>query len=139
MISLFANEERQRKLDRIGDPLTALAATVDFAAIAARISAALPKVDYSRGGRPPFAVELMIRLLVLKQLHNLSDDEVEYQALDRASFQRFLGLSASSAVPDAKTFWTFQQALTRAAAGEIVGERCRNNWRARATAHAAVS
>ena len=45
----------------------------------------------------------MIRLLVLQQLYNLSDDALEYQVLDRASFLRFVGLSQSGRVPDAKT------------------------------------
>jgi transposase, IS5 family len=92
--SLFAAEERVRKLDRLGEPLAALSAHVDFDVLAERVSAKLPEVDRSRGGRPPFPVTLMVKLLVLKQLYNLSDDQVEYQALDRASFQRFLGAEA---------------------------------------------
>jgi hypothetical protein len=34
----------------------------------------------------------MVKLLLLQQLYNLSDDVMEYQVLDRTSFQRFLGL-----------------------------------------------
>ncbi len=67
MNSLFASEERERKLDRIGDPLAALDATVDFQAIADRVAQRLPSVDYSKGGRPPFPILLMIKLLVIKQ------------------------------------------------------------------------
>ena len=78
MRSLFAGDERERKLDRIGDPLAALDASVDFVAIAKEVEALLPVVDYSKGGRPPFSVLLMVKLLVLKQLYNLSDDQVEY-------------------------------------------------------------
>jgi len=70
---------------RIGDPLAALAATVDFQAIAGRVAALLPRVDSRHGERPPFPVLLMIKLLVIKQLYNLSDDPVEYQSLDRAT------------------------------------------------------
>ena len=102
MISLFAGDERERKLDRIGDPLSALGTRIDFEVIAQRVEALLPVVDYAKGGRPRFPVLLMVKLLVLKQLYNLSDDPVEYQALDRATFQRFLGLKSSSGIPDAK-------------------------------------
>lgn len=118
--SLFAAEERVRKLDRLGEPLAALSAHVDFDVLAERVSAKLPEVDRSRGGRPPFPVKLMVKLLVLKQLYNLSDDQVEYQALDRASFQRFLGLESSSRIPDAKTLWLFQETLRKAGAESVI-------------------
>ena len=120
MLSLFAGDERERKLDRIGDPLALLAARVDFAEIARQVEALLPVVDHARGGRPPFPVLLMVKMLVLKQLYNLSDDQVEYQALDRVSFQRFLGLKGSSRIPDAKTFWLHQQTLMKAGAAPVI-------------------
>lgn len=122
MSSLFASDERERKLDRIGDPLAALDASVDFAAIAREVSALLPVVDYSHGGRPPFSVLLMVKLLVIKQLYNLSDDQVEYQALDRVTFQRFLGLKSSSRIPDSKTFWAYQQTLMNAGAAAVIAQ-----------------
>ena len=56
MASLFAVDERARKLDRMGDPLAALDAAVFFAAINAdQVKALLPVVDYAKGGRPPFS------------------------------------------------------------------------------------
>lgn len=122
MRSLFAHDERERKLDRIGDPLAALDASVDFVAIAKEVEALLPVVDYSKGGRPPFSVLLMVKLLVLKQLYNLSDDQVEYQALDRVTFQRFLGLKSSSRIPDSKTFWAFQQTLMTTGAAPVIAK-----------------
>lgn len=120
MFSLFASDERERKLDRIGDPLAALDATVDFVAIANDVAARLPKADYSKGGRPPFSVLLIVKLLVLKQLYNLSDDQLEYQALDRVTFQRFLGLQSSSRIPDSKTIWAYQQDLMKVGAAPVI-------------------
>ncbi len=61
MQSLVAHEERERKLDRICDPLVALDATVDFQAIADCVAALLQSVDVSKGGRPPFPILLMIK------------------------------------------------------------------------------
>ena len=120
VLSLFAGDEREWKLDVIGDPLALLSRRVDFAQIASQVEALLPVVDYARGGRPPFSVLLMVKLLVLKQLYNLSDDQVEYQALDRVTFQRFLGLKSSSRIPDSKTFWAFQQTLMTAGAAPVI-------------------
>ena len=50
-------------------------------------------------------------MLVLQQLHNLSDERIEYQIRDRLSFMRFLGLQLEDRVPDAKTVWLFRERL----------------------------
>jgi len=119
MVSLFAHDERKRKLDRIGDPLAALNASVDFKAIATAVEALLPVVDYFKRRRPRISV-LLVNMLVLKQWYGLSDDQVEYQALDQMTFQRFLELKSSSRVADSKTFWAFQQTLMKAEAGPVI-------------------
>lgn len=111
MISLFAAEERTIKRDRLGDPLKMLDQAIDFAALAKAVDTKLELGDSGRGGRPPYPTELMIRLLVVQQMYNLSDDALEYQVLDRASFQRFAGLERSGRVPDAKTVWVWRERL----------------------------
>ena len=55
---------------------------------------------------------LMFKILVLQKLYNISDEQTEYQILDRISFLNFLGLS--SQVPDARTIWKFRETLTKA-------------------------
>ena len=75
-----------------------------------------------RGGRPPFPTELMVRVLLIQQLFNLSDEQMEFQLLDRLSFQRFVGLRASSQIPDRTTIWTFKERLIQAGASESVFE-----------------
>ncbi|OIR00279.1 hypothetical protein GALL_177370 [mine drainage metagenome] len=86
-VSLFAVQERETKLDKIGDALGKLAAHVDFAALTVKIDRAAPRPGRARGRRLPFATELMVRALVIQQLDNLSDEQMEYQLLDRLSFQ----------------------------------------------------
>ncbi|MGH8113007.1 MAG: transposase [Rhodanobacteraceae bacterium] len=113
MISLFAAEERAAKRDRLGDPLKLLDQAIGFAALAKVVDAKWVLGDHGRGGRPPYPTELMIRLLVVQQLYNLSDDALEYQVLDRASFQRFAGLAHSGRVPDAKTSSVWRERLKR--------------------------
>lgn len=56
----------------------------------------------------------MFKVMILQSLYNLSDDQVEFQVRDRLSFMRFLGLSLSDTVPDAKTVWLFREQLTEA-------------------------
>ncbi|MFC2086584.1 IS5 family transposase [Bacteroidota bacterium] len=67
--------------------------------------------DLSKGGRPPFNRLILFKALVIQSLYNLSDDQLEYQIIDRASFKRFLELKKSDKVPDSKTFWMFREQL----------------------------
>jgi IS5 family transposase len=120
--SLFAAEEREATLDRRGDVLQVMEQHVDFTALAAEVDRAVPRPGRERGGRPPFPTELMVRALVLQNLYGLSDEQMEYQVLDRLSFQRFLGLSRSSQIPDRTTFWTFRERLPVAKAGDALFE-----------------
>ena len=54
---------------------------------------------------------MMFKALLIQSLYNLSDDQLEYQIIDRASFKRFLCLKKSDKVPDSKTFWLFREQL----------------------------
>lgn len=114
MFSLFADQEREARLDSLGDPLALLDKHVDFAALAAEIDRRAPRPSRAKGGRPPYPTELMTRLLVLQQLFNLSDEQMEFQLLDRMSFQRFAGLKHSGRVPDRNTIWVFRERLVQA-------------------------
>jgi transposase, IS5 family len=46
---------------------------------------------------------IFIKMLVLKHLVNLSDDETEFQINYLRSFQDFLGLGVMNDIPDATT------------------------------------
>ena len=92
MISLFAGEERDAKRQSLRDPLVVLARHIDFVAIAAAVDRKLSLGGTGKGGRPPYPTVVMVKLLVLQQLYNLSDEALEYQVLDRLSFLRFLDL-----------------------------------------------
>ena len=65
----------------------------------------------SNAGRRPFDVVMMFKILILQSLYNLSDDEMEYQIMDRLSFMRFLDMALDSRVSDAKTIWLFRSKL----------------------------
>ena len=80
------------------------------------LSTALNRTVNPNGGRPPYDIILMFKILVLQRFYNLSDDQTEYQINDRMSFGRFLGLSRGDTVPDAKTIWHFREQLVKAKA-----------------------
>ena len=101
---LFADQEHKNKIDTLGDPLVGIEKYIDFEALAARLDQVSPK-----GGRPAYPTETMVRILVLK--HNLSDEAMEYQLLDRMSFKRFCGLADSRAIPDRTTIWNFENRI----------------------------
>lgn len=118
--SLFADQEREAKLNKLGDALQVMEQHVDFAALADEVDRCAPRPSRERGGRPPFPTELMVRVLLIQQLFNLSDEQMEFQLLDRLSFQRFVGLRASSQIPDRTTIWTFKERLIMAGASESI-------------------
>ncbi|CAI08929.1 putative transposase, fragment [Aromatoleum aromaticum EbN1] len=75
-----------------------------------------PRPVSAQGGRPPYPTETMVRILVLKRLYNLSDEQMEYQLLDRMSYKRFCGLANATNVPDRTTVWTFENRIGEAGA-----------------------
>ena len=114
--SLFADEEHRGKLDTLGDPLQLIAQHIDFAALAKALDHAAPRPVSLKGGRPPFPTETMVRILLLKRLYNLSDEQTEFQLLDRMSYQRFCGLSQATHIPDRTTIWHFENRIGAAGA-----------------------
>ena len=70
-----------------------------------------PRLVSPQGGRPPDPTETMVRMLVLKRMYNLSDEQMEYQLLDRMSYKRFCGLANATTVPDRTTVLTFENRL----------------------------
>ena len=118
--SLFADQEREAKLNKLGDTLRVMEQHVDFTALSDEVDRAAPRPSRELGGRTPFPTELMVRVLLIQQLFNLSDEQMEFQLLDRLSFQRFVGLRSSSQIPDRTTIWTFKERLIKAGASESI-------------------
>jgi IS5 family transposase len=118
--SLFADQESEAKLNKLGDALQMMGQHVDFVALAAEVDRAAPRPGRERGGRPTFPTELMVGVLLIQQLFNLSDEKMEFQLPDRLSFQRLVGWRANSQIPDRTTIWKFKETLIQAnASGSI--------------------
>lgn len=112
-LGLFDDHFLMEKLTKLGDPLQTLVEFIDWTIFETPLNEAFSNEDkdLSKGGRPPFDKLLMFKALIIQSLYNLSDDQLEYQIVDRASFKRFLGLKKSDKVPDSKTFWAFREQL----------------------------
>jgi len=114
---LFVQEHRQAKLGSYVANLAAMDGLIDFGAVANAVDAACPRADRSKGGRPPYPTEVMVRMVFLQSLYNLSDEDCEHQVLDRMSFQRFCRLDGQLHIPDARTLWSFKQRLSKGGLG----------------------
>ena len=112
-LGLFDDHFLMEKLTKLGDPLQKLNEFIDWRIFEIPLNAAFKngKKDITKGGRPPFDKLLMFKALIMQSLYNLSDDQLEYQIVDRASFKRFLGLKKSDKVPDSKTFWAYREQI----------------------------
>lgn len=111
-------EEMADKLIKLGDPLVGLKGMVDWEAFRPILSKILNKKKKSKVGAKPYDVVLMFKVLIIKKLHGLSDDQTEYQIRDRYSFKRFLDLQMESKIPDSKTIWLFQEGLKEKKLGD---------------------
>jgi hypothetical protein len=104
-LGLFDDHFLLEKLTKLGDPLQKLNDFIDWNIFKSPLPQAIDATtDPSKGGRPPFDSLMMFKALILQGLYNLSDDQLEYQIVDRASFKRFLQIKKSDKVPDSKTF-----------------------------------
>jgi transposase, IS5 family len=107
--SLFALDERYRKLSEVGDPPMRLNELIEFDIFRPALTEVLKRTDGSKGGRPPYGAVLMFKVLILQTLYTLSDDGTEYSnprplllhALSRARIEAGApaALSCGSAAP----------------------------------------
>ena len=60
---------------------------------------------YSKGerGNKPYPLEIMLRLYLLQNLYDLSDEATVAVAIDRRAFSDFCGVDSSNQVPDGDT------------------------------------
>jgi len=110
---LFEDQFRQEKITNMNDPLEQLNHFIRWEDFRPVIDKAFAVTDPSLGGRPPFDRVMLFKVLVLQRMYNLSDDNTEYQILDRHSFCKFLGIDSYAQVPDSKTIWHYREQLKK--------------------------
>ncbi len=112
--SLRRDEEyRLEKISQANDPLEKLKRRIKWEIFRPLLEEHLAKGDRGQWGCRPYDYVMMFKILILQRYYNLADDKMEFAILDRLSFMRFLGLTMSDRVPDAKTIWNFREQLTR--------------------------
>jgi IS5 family transposase len=120
---LFDEEVRLEKLAEQSDPLVKLRENIDFEIFRPLLEEAFYKEDRGRGGARPYDYVMMFKILILQRYYSIGDDKTEFAILDRLSFMRFLGLSLSDRLPDAKTIWLFREKLTQKGLTEKLFQR----------------
>jgi len=78
---------------------------------------------YSHTGRPLHPPRVMLKMLLLEQWFNLSDNEMKMQARMRIDFLCFLDLSLVDPVPDATALVRFRQRLLADQFGKMLFDR----------------
>lgn len=110
--NLYAEEFRLEKLSKQGDPLERLNKVINWEYFRTTIEKVIGDKLVQAGPRRYDPI-LMFKILIIQRYYNLSDEQLEYQILDRLSFCRFLGLSLADRVPDEKTIWKFRETLVK--------------------------
>ena len=64
-------------------------------------------------GRRPYPLETMLRLYLLQNLYDLSDEATAAEAIDSRAFSDFCGVDSSNQVPDGDTIGRFRNLLVR--------------------------
>jgi transposase, IS5 family len=111
--SLFPEEFRLQKLTKQGDPLERLNKVIQWDFFRETVEEVIPTERLVYSGPKPYDPLLMFKILILQRYYNLSDEQIEFQILDRLTFCRFLGLSMNDKVPDEKTIWNFREKIIR--------------------------
>jgi len=101
-LSLTTKRTRKREF------LAQMERVVPWAALVALIT---PYAPEGKRGRPPFAVETMLRIHFMQQWFTLSDPAMEEALHDVPLFREFAGLNWDTAVPDETTILRFRRLL----------------------------
>ena len=103
--------ERKTKRTRKREFLDEMNLVVPWAELVALIAPHAPAPG-AKGGRPPFAVQTMLRIHFLQQWFNLSDPAMEEALYDTPMFREFVGLDAGEDnLPDESTILRFRHLL----------------------------
>ncbi len=68
-------------------------------------------------GRPSYPPVVMVKIMVLQQWYDASDEAMEEALWDRISFKRFVGLAIEDDVPDHSTISRFRKEVTELGLG----------------------
>ena len=71
----------------------------------------------------PQGLKGKIKMLFLQYLYNLSDPELEDQVNDMLSFQKFIGITFATTIPDYSSMWRFRDRLVKHQVNDKIFEK----------------
>ena len=105
-------------------------AVVPWKALVELIEPHYPKTT-SKGGRPPYPLETMLRIHLLQQWYDQSDPAMEDALIEVATMCRFVGIALiSDRIPDETTILAFRHLLEQNDLGEQIFEAVKEHLKA---------
>ncbi len=83
---MFGEHFRLEKISKQGNPLERLNSVINWEAFEPVLQKLENRKKKSDAGAKPYPLLLMFKILILQRYYNLSDNQIEYQILDRLSF-----------------------------------------------------
>lgn len=112
--------EKYGKTTRRAQFLADMDRIIPWTELAAAVQTAYPMVS-EHGGRPPIALERMLRIYFLQLWFNLSDPAVEEALYDSAAMRSFAGIDLGvEGAPDETTVCKFRHLLERNKLGKVL-------------------
>jgi IS5 family transposase len=110
--------------------LAQMEAVVPWRALIALIEPCYPKTG-SKGGRPPYPLETMLRIHLMQQWYDLSDPAMEDALIEVPTMRRFAGIALiSERIPDETTILAFRHLLERHDLGKQIFETVKAHLKA---------
>ena len=110
--------------------LAQMEAVVPWKALIALIEPCYPKTG-SKGGRPPYPLETMLRIHLMQQWYDLSDPAMEEALIEVPTMRRFAGIDLiSERIPDETTILAFRHLLERHDLGKQIFETVKDHLKA---------
>ncbi len=110
--------------------LAEMESVVPWKALIELIEPHFPRTS-SKGGRPPYPLETMLRIHLLQQWYNLSDPTMEDALIEVATMRRFAGIALiTGRIPDETTILAFRHLLEKHDLGEQIFEAVKAHLKA---------
>lgn len=117
-MTLGAGFEKYAKTTRRSQFLSEMDSIIPWSELCELIA---PVYPVAGNGRPPRALEMMLRIYLLQQWFNLSDPAAEDMLYDSVAMRRFVGLDlGENPAPDETTICRFRHLLERNRLGEAL-------------------
>lgn len=109
--------------------LEEMEAVVPFSLLLSLLEPFYPRVG-PQGGRPPYPLEVMLRIHLMQNWYSLSDEAMENELIDVGCIRRFAGIDlVTGNIPDATTILAFRHFLEKHQLAEKIFAAVREHLR----------